>query len=254
MISNLYINDKDGEGVGFFGVAVNADIKNLTIKNVDITAYSMVAGVVGAAYPAKISNCHVTGDIKIVAEWAYVAGIAGYCYYTTQVDACSTVAAEETTGLIKSETRNAVGGITAWLLEGDHKVTGCAVKNMNLVGWTNVGGITGFVHYNNTISGCSVENVTLTKTRIDGNPGIGLIAGGFSYNANNATTLSNNTVKNATMGGTHVAYSAYNVLYGSEYGGAVTTNFILENNTTQADFREKCLAFFRKLSIIKENP
>ena len=28
---------------------------------------------------------------------------------------------------------------------------------------------------------------------------------------------------------------------------------ILENNSTQADFQEKCLAFFRQLSIIKEN-
>ena len=30
--------------------------------------------------------------------------------------------------------------------------------------------------------------------------------------------------------------------------------YLLENNGTQADFQEKCLAFFRQLSIIKENP
>lgn len=230
-ISNLYINAPQGEGIGFFGVVQNATIKGLTLHNVNVNAYSMVAGVVGATYPASISDCHITGDVNIVADWAYVAGVAGYCYYGTQVDGCSVIA--EGTGLIQSVTRNAVGGITAWLLEGDHKVTDCHVKNLNLVGWTNVGGITGFVHYNNTIEGCSVENVKLTKTRVDGNPGIGLIAGGWSYSASNAITLRNNTVKNATMEGTHIAYAAYNELYGSEYGGATTANFVLENNTTE---------------------
>lgn len=229
-ISNLFINAPEGEGIGFFGVTQNATIKNVTLNNVDVEAYSMVSALVGAAYPANISDCHVTGDIEIVAEWAYVSGIAGYCYYGTQVDGCSVVADDK--GLIKSETRNGVGGITAWLLEGDHKVTNCTVKNLDLVGWTNIGGITGFVHYNNTIDGCSVENVTLTKTREDGNPGIGLIAGGWSYSATSAITLSNNSIKNATLNGTHVAYSAYNELYGSEYGGATTANFVLDNNTT----------------------
>ena len=229
-ICNLSINAPEGEGVGLFGVVAESTIENVTLYNVDINAYSMVAGLVGAAYPATISNCHIKGDVEIVAEWAYVAGIAGYCYYGTQVDDCSVVA--EGTGLIQSETRNAVGGITAWLLEGDHKVTDCQVENLNLVGWTNVGGITGFVHYNNTISGCSVKNVTLTKTRVDGNPGIGLIAGGWSYSASNAITLKNNTVNGATLNGNHVAYAAYNVLYGSEYGGATTANFVLESNVT----------------------
>ena len=231
-ISNLYVNAPEGEGVGLFGVVANAEIKNVTVNNVNVTGYSMVSAIAGAAYPAVISNCHVTGSIKLVSEWAYVGGIAGYCYYGTQVDKCSTVATNGM-GLIKSETRNAVGGITAWLLEGDHKVTNCEVKNLDLVGWTNVGAITGFVHYSNTINGCSVENVNLTKTREGGNPGIGLIAGGYSYSASKAITLSNNTVKNATLNGNHIAYSTYNELYGSEYGGSLNANFTLTNNTTE---------------------
>ncbi len=230
-ISNLYINAPAGEGVGLFGVTQNATIKGVNIENVDVTGYSMVSALVGAPYPSTISDCHVTGKVNLVAEWAYVGGIAGYCYYGTQVDNCSVVADEM--GSIVSKTRNAVGGITAWLLEGNHKVMNCQVKNLNLTGWTNIGGITGFVHYNNTIEGCSVENVKLTKTRADGNPGIGLIAGGWSYSASNAITLRNNTVKNATMEGNHIAYAAYNELYGSEFGGATTTNFVLDGNTTE---------------------
>ena len=229
-IYGLNINDPEGEGVGFFGVVENATIKNVNLCDVKINADSMVAGLVGAAYPATIENCHVSGNVNIVADWAYVAGVAGYCYYGTQVDNCSVIGAENS--LIKSETRNAVGGITAWLLEGDHKVTNCTVKNLDLVGWTNVGGISGFVHYSNTISGCTVENVNLVKTRVNGNPGIGLIAGGYSYNANKASTLTNNTVKNVTMSGTHIAYASYNELYGSEYDGATSANFVLDNSVS----------------------
>ena len=228
-IYNLSINAPQGEGVGLFGVVAGSAIENVNLCNVDINAYSMVAGLVGAAYPATIENCHVSGDVNIVSEWAYVAGIAGYCYYGTQVDACSVIGNDDS--LIQSVTRNAVGGITAWLLEGNHNVTNCSVKNLDLIGWTNVGGITGFVHYNNTISGCSVEDVNLIKTRADGNPGIGLIAGGYSYSANNAITLKDNSVKNVSLSGNHIAYASYNVLYGSEYGGATAANFELVNNT-----------------------
>ncbi len=228
-ISNLYINDATGEGIGFFGVVAGSEIKNVTLKNVDVNGYSMVAALVGAAYPAVISNCHVTGDINVYSEWAYVGGIASYCYYGTQVDGCSVIA--DAMGSITSATRNGVGGITAWLLEGDHKVTNCTVKNLNLTGWTNVGSITGFVHYNNTIEGCTAENIVLTKTRGDGNPGIGIVAGGYSYSANNAITIKNNTIKDITLNGTHIAYSTYNTLYGSEYGGATEANFVLEDNT-----------------------
>ena len=233
-INNLYIKDtseETGEGVGLFGVAQGATIKGVTVNNVNISAYSMVATVVGAAYPATISDCHVTGSVNIVADWAYVGGISGYNYYGTQIDGCSTVAAD--TGLIKSNTRNAVGGITAWLLEGDHKVTNCQVKNLDLVGWANIGGITGFVHYSNTIDNCSVENVNLTKTRVDGIATIGMAAGGFSYNAAKASTITNNTFKNITLNGTAVANSGANIMYGGEYGGATTANFVLENNVTE---------------------
>ena len=228
-VSNLTINRPSAEGIGFFGVVQNATIKDFTIKNVSINAYSMVAAAVGAAYPATISGVNVTGNINIVSEWAYVAGVAGYCYYGTQVDDCSVIA--DGMGSITSETRNAVGGITAWLLEGDHKVTNCDVANLNLTGWTNIGGITGFVHYNNTIDGCTVENVNMTKTRIDGHPGIGLISGGWSYNANNAITLSNNSLKNITLNGSAVYKASANYLYGSEYGGADNSNFVLSGNT-----------------------
>ena len=245
-ISNLYINASEMEGVGLFGVTQKATIKNVCIENVDVKGYSMVSALVGAAYPSTISDCHVAGDINIVAEWAYVGGMAGYCYYGTQVNDCSVIA--DDMGSITSKTRNAVGGITAWLLEGDHKVSNCQVKNLVLTGWTNIGGITGFVHYSNTIDGCSVENVDLVKTRVDGNPGIGLIAGGYSYDATKAITIKNNTVKKATMSGTHIPYEKASDLYGSEYAGSPNANFVLENNA-QSEIVNNLLA----VTVAKDN-
>lgn len=227
-IKNLYVNDATLEGAGLFGVAQNATIKNLTVENANVTGYEMVAAVVGSPYVGcEISNCHVTGDIKITAEYAYAGGIMAYGY--SSVDNCSVIA--DGIGTITAKERNAVGGISAWMLEGNNSIKDCTVKNLNLTGWANIGAISGFIHYSNEISGCTAENLVLTKTRIDGNPSIGLAAGGYSYNANKASTIVDNTFENVTMSGTHIAYASYNEMYGSEYGGATSANFVLENNT-----------------------
>jgi len=232
-ISNLYICDTDentGSGVGFFGVAQNATIKNIKFHNVDVTGYEMVATVVGSPYTGcTISNCHVSGDVKLASEWAYVGGIVAYGY--TKLDNCSVIA--EGTGTIVSKTRNAVGGIAAWLLEDASAITNCEVKNLELTGWANIGAITGFMHRLGVIDGCSAENVTMTKTRKDGIATIGLAAGGWNYNASKAITITNNTFKNITLNGTYVANSAANILYGGEYYGNTNSNFVLDNNTQE---------------------
>ena len=227
-ISNLKINDPEGDGVGFFGITEKVTIKNVNFVNVDVYGYSEVATVAGYVSPGStISNCHVSGKISIVAEYAYAGGIsAGQAYYS--VDGCSVIA--DGTGLIQAKNRNAVGGIAAWMCEGENKITNCQVKNLDLIGWTNIGGISGFIHYSNVIDGCTVENVDIVKTREGGNPGFGAIAGGYSYNANKPSTITNNTAKNVTMTGASLPYEKASKLYGSEYGGATTANFVLENN------------------------
>ena len=230
IIYNLCINDLALEGAGLIGVAQNAVIKGICVENVNIDAYSMVAAIVGSPYTGcTVSDCHVTGDVNIVAEYAYAGGIVGYGY--TNIDNCSVIA--DGTGTITAKERNAVGGISAWLLEGNFSLTNCTVKNLNMTGWANIGGLTGFVHYNNLIDGCTVENVTLTKTRVDGQPSIGIAAGGFSYHANNAITISNNSFKNISLNGTAINASSASYIFGSEYGGAGYNNFVLENNAEE---------------------
>ena len=231
-ISNLKINKPEMNAVGFFAYAESASVKNLNVVNAEITGYSQVAAIVGRPYSGcTISNCHVSGTIAITAKYAYAAGIAGYGYLV--VENCSVIGAD-TKGTITAEERNAVGGITAWLLEGSSKMTNCHVKNMALTGWTNVGGLTGFLHYNGVIDGCSVENVDLAKTRENGHPGIGWAAGGWSYNPSKPAIVKNSTFKNITRNGQAVYISSADVMFGSEYSGNENKSLTVENNTLEA--------------------
>jgi len=230
-IYNLKIDSPKANGVGLFGAAVGATIKNVNVKNVNITADGTAAAIVGYTLSysetSVIDNCHVSGNINIVADWAYVGGIAAYGH--ANISDCTVIA--DGIGVMTAENRNAVGGIMGW--NYGSSITGCQVKNMNITGWANVAGVVGYVPAGHTISDCDVENVVLTKTRADGISSIGLASGGWSYGASKAITISNNTFKNITLNGTHVAYSAFNVLYGSEYSGSTDTNFVLENNTLE---------------------
>ena len=229
-ISNLYINAPEGEGVALFGVAENATIEDVNIKNVDITGYEMVAAVVGyASVGCTISDCHVSGDINIVAGYTHVGGITS-CGYA-DIDNCSVIADEM--GKITAVERNGAGGIIGWIFDGKNDITNCQVKNMEISAWTNVGAISGFANYSNTIDGCSAENVVLTKTRVGGHPAIGLAAGGFNYSASKAITVTNNTFKDITLIGESVTVSSANLMYGSEYSGKLASNFVMENNIAE---------------------
>ena len=227
-ISNLYVNDPTLEGAGLFGVADQATIKGINLKNVNVTGYEMVAAVVGSPYTGcSVSDCHVTGDVNIVAEFAYAGGIVGYGYL--KVDNCSVIA--DGMGTIMTKEKNAIGGIAAWLLEDVSAITNCQVANLEMTGYANIGGLTGFIHRLGLIDNNSVENVVITKTRADGHPSVGLAAGGWSYDASKAITITNNTFKNVTFNGTFVAISSADILYGSEYYGNMNTNFVTDNNT-----------------------
>ena len=233
-ISNMTINAPEGDGVGFFGVTETTTIENVNFENVDILGNTMVATVAGFANTGSvISNCHVSGDISIVAEYAYAAGIsAGQSSYS--VDNCSVIA--DGTGVIIAKEKNAVGGITAWIVSsGDYKITDCQVKNLDLVGWTNIGGISGLVSAGNTVDGCTVENVTITKTRLEGHPGVGAISGGFTYKDDMAINLTNNTIKNVSVNGTAIYRESASCIYGSEYSGTDKSNFVLSGTTDASE-------------------
>ena len=247
-VSNLTIKDLTLVEAGLFGTVISATVTNVNIKNVNIRAYSEIGAVVAVPYTGcTVSDCHVTGTVNIYGEYAYVGGVIGHGY--VDVDNCSIVA--DGTGTITSATRNAVGGIAAWIWEGNannnNGITNCTVKNLDLTGWTNIGSVTGFIHFNNIIDGCVVENVNIVKTRLDGNPAIGYLAGGYS-NGGTVVTLTNNTLANVTITGNGLKNEGANVLYGAEYGGAspVENYFVTENNALT-----NCNAYITEVVAVK---
>ena len=229
-ISNLYIHDPDADTLALFGVTFDATIKNVNINNVDITGYEMVAALV--AYPAgagTITNCHVSGDISLVAKNTHVGGIAAL--NSANIENCSVIA--DDMGKIIANEKNGVGGIVGWNLAGEIAIKDCQVKNMEITAYANVGAISGFVNPLNTIEGCVAENITLTKTRDGGHPTIGLAAGGFNYNASKSITLKNNAFKDITLVGNADTTDSANVMYGAEYSGKKTANFVMEGNSVE---------------------
>ena len=235
-INNLKINTPNTDGAALFACAEAATIKNVNIHNVDIIASGHAAPVLARGYnyskTTTVTNCHVTGNLNIQIDWAYAGGIVAKATGLNISD-CSVLPSG--TGAITAANRNAVGGIVGWVeAVGASTISNCRVKNMKLTGWANIGSINGYIQAGCTITGCSAENIVLTKTRADGHPTIGLVAGGFSYNATQPVYVTNNSVKNITLNGTHIAAPASaNILYGAEFSGNANSNFVLDNNTTE---------------------
>ena len=228
-INNLFI-ESDSWGKGLFGymdASTNATVQNVTLNNVNITATDCVGAIVGYTLFGTFSNISLTGNVSITGTVAdgYAGGIVG-CGYHANFDSCSVDNATITSA------GSFAGGIAGYQCNNTKSFTNCSVTNSTITGFAAVGGISGIVQTGGTaFSGCTVENVTLNKTRADGNPSIGALTGNYSGTA--ATVFADNTVKNVTINGTHVAYSAYNVLYGSEYSGATTPDF--DTTTTTED-------------------
>ena len=226
-ISNLKINSTSW-GKGFFGymdTTTNATVKNVNFENANVVASDCAGIVVGYAAKGTFENIHVTGDVSVVATVndGYAGGIAG-CGYHADFKNCSVIA---NAGSKITSAGSFAGGIVGYQCDNTKAITDCKVANLTITGYGAIGGIAGiiqtgpqFAFTNNT-----VENVVLNKTRVDGNPSIGALVGNYSGTA--ATTLTG-TVSNVTLNGTHVAYSAYNELYGSNYSGATTPNFNID--------------------------
>ena len=234
-IKNLSIHTPNTDYAGLFACAEAATIKNVNIHNVDIVAGSHAAAILARGYnyskTTTVTNCHVTGDVSILIDWAYAGGIVAKATGLNISD-CSVLPTG--TGVITADNRNAVGGIVAWVeTVGATTVANCKAANLKLTGWANIGAINGFIQSGCTIDNCSAESIVITKTRQDGIATVGLAAGGWSYNDSKAITITNNTFKNITLNGTYVANEAATILYGGEYAANTKTNFILDNNTQE---------------------
>ena len=91
-----------------------------------INADYFVGAVVGKLTSGEIYDCHVKGNIDIVARRNYAAGIVGDGYYN--MEKCSVIA--EGMGNITSQA--VAGGLCGRINEGTHYIKDCTVKNINI--------------------------------------------------------------------------------------------------------------------------
>ena len=133
-VSNFKVTEKEGHA-GLFG-NVRGRIKNLNVKDVVIEAKHYAGAIVGQGY-AKIDNCNVE-NVNI------------------------------TLTTLNNDLGDKAGGIIGQNCEGANMyVKNSTAKNVTIKGYRDLGGIAGMAHRNNTVSGCSVENITIIQDLSD---------------------------------------------------------------------------------------
>jgi hypothetical protein len=217
-VKNLTINETFKDTVGLFGIAYYSVIHNMALENVNVTARSSVAGLVGNNYFGTISNSYTTGTVSGTNR---VGGLVADNYGTIK-NSYSTVnvtaATIEVGGLLG---QNGDGGVISnsfatgtVLLTGTAYgtgrvgglvgISGGQINNSyatgNVTGSSDVGGLVGVLNANfgpGTIkSSYSTGAVSATTTNYVG----GLIGGYYNYRTNNVGDFANSYYNSTTSG------------------------------------------------------
>jgi len=88
VIRNLTISKEFYNNVGLFGVTLNADLRNITLENVNVTGQDIVGALVGYAEEGTIKSCWASGS---VVGKTYVGGLVGFNYLTSVTDSFTDV-------------------------------------------------------------------------------------------------------------------------------------------------------------------
>ena len=235
IISNLKISGNKSD-VGLFGFTTNGEIKNLTIKNAEISGYLDVAVVAGNPYTSKFNNIQVIGNVK-VDGFSYVGAVGGKNAYANwnnivvNVNKDSYVKANSISN--NAAYRTYVGGVIGFMGEGSHTISN-VTSNIDVYGSTcDVGGITGIAHYGNKFINCiSTGNVTITNSESESDAKeIGGIAGVWHNNSGYKVTLINCSFKGQLKAflqdGTEVSIFENNGLVGAAYNSTGTGELVI---------------------------
>ncbi|WP_075602692.1 GLUG motif-containing protein [Saccharicrinis aurantiacus] len=276
-ISNLYINRPTESNVGLFGYLGDnsnfATIKNIHLKDADITGYTYVGGLSGYGAYASINNVSVSGIIAAdgvsrvyaggivgylkgeivnskssgtVTAADYVGGLVGYLYYKPDFEYAAFRCSSSVTVTATSASRSYSGGLAGYIYG---KVNGC-YSTGTVSGGSYVGGFAGnFSYSSGVISNCfATGNVSSTYTTSAYTGGFIGYSTGTVLNCYYLGTLS--TVGTKYIGafvGYYSAYSPklYNCFYNSDTGisqdvdgisGISMASFALQSSFPEWDF------------------
>ena len=156
-IKNLVINGGSQSNIGFFGVTMNGEIKNVTFENAKVSGRLNVGVVAGTPYTSKYTNITVKGHVE-VDGMAYVGAVGGKNAYANWTNV--TVNVDETSYVNANSVENGtayrsyVGGVVGFNGEGGHTFSNI-YSNINVKGSTcDVGGLFGIAHYSNNFVNC----------------------------------------------------------------------------------------------------
>ena len=78
-ISNLFIKDTGGVGVGLFAGIVGVRVERLGLRNLNVTGQEWVGGLAGFSFGGKISDSYATGSVTGSSTYSHgVGGLVGY--------------------------------------------------------------------------------------------------------------------------------------------------------------------------------
>ena len=241
-ISNLKINLPTSRNVGFFGTTSNGEIKNLTIKNAQVTGDLEVGVVAGTPYTSKFTNVKVTGHVEVFGD-AYVGGVGGKSAYANWTDV--TVDVDDTSYVKAISTENGiayrtyVGGVVGFNGEGNHTFKNIT-SNIDVIGDVcDIGGVFGIAHYGNNFENitCTGNVTNLVSSDNDGADATtdvletGLIAGVW-HNENGTKVTFANISATGTISTPNVVPAkefANNGLIGKAYSASGTGELIIVN-------------------------
>lgn len=200
-ISNVKVKMSGSWSVGFFSKCnSSAKIQNVIFNNVDVIGGHATAAVLGGSggSEAKLDNIIVKGDISVKGGW-YTGTIFGYGY--TTIKNCH-VEANNGSYVGGGYGNGYAGGIVGFLGEGNNSILDCSVNNLFIESsYNGVGGISGILHYGNTIVNCHVTNTVVHQCTADAEEigRVALIAGTYLTHENQTETLTNCSFSNGDV-------------------------------------------------------
>ncbi|MFA6619012.1 MAG: GLUG motif-containing protein [Candidatus Neomarinimicrobiota bacterium] len=211
-IDNMFIAGNSKMYIGLFGVSMDATIKDLGLRDLNITGDIFVGGLVGYIWTSTITNCYSTGQMS---GTEFVGGLVGYnfesaitnCYSTGQMSGTKIIG-----GLVGYNDRNST-------------VNNC-YSTGDVSGTIQVGGFLGYSN-SSTIRNCyNMGSVTRSS-------GTGTSLAGFcGYSANDTIENSYSTGSVSYTGDTDPTDKGF---VGEEYrDGSFGSNFFDSGASNQS--------------------
>ena len=204
-ISDLYI-DRTTSYLGLFGIADNAEIKNVGIVDCNITGVEYVGGLIGVIESGTVTNCYSTGSISGTQSVGGLVGSIGgtvtNCYSDVTVNI----------GIVLT---NSFGGLSGVLVSDGIINQSYATGNINSLGPT-VGGLVGNTAGLITNS-YAIGNVTGTDS-------IGGLVGFVAAIATTTNSYATGSVNGTDKIGGLIGEAAFTTVTNSYSTGIVTGN------------------------------